>query len=184
MSGFRPGPGKPVGTIPGLDVATAARAARIRATEIELPTAEDTRELGRWLAGLLRPGDLVVLAGPLGAGKTTFAQGVGAGLGVHSAVTSPTFVIAREHPDGRIPLVHVDAYRLSGVGEVDDLDLDTEAEDAVTLVEWGVGKVEKLAEEHLVVRLSRDSEPDSERRTVVFEPHGRGWVSRLVANPR
>src|SRR6185295_2944066 len=105
----------------------------------ELATAEDTRALGRALAGVLAPGDLVVLDGPLGAGKTALAQGVGSGLGVRGEVTSPTFVIARVHqPDpgrgGRIPLVHVDAYRIGGLAEVDDLDLDASVEDSVTLV--------------------------------------------------
>src|ERR1043166_5869279 len=100
---------------------------------VELPTVDDTRGFGRRLAGVLRAGDLVVLSGPLGAGKTALAQGIGAGLGVRGEVTSPTFVIARVHPPdptrgGRVPLVHVDAYRLGAVpdprAEVDDLDLD------------------------------------------------------------
>ena len=89
-----------------------------------LPTPEDTHALGRELAGVLRAGDLVVLVGPLGAGKTALTQGIGAGLGVREPVTSPTFVIARVHRDGRVPLVHVDAYRLGSVADVDDLDLD------------------------------------------------------------
>ena len=128
-------------------------------TVVCLPTADDTRELGRRLADVLRPGDLVILDGPLGAGKTVLVQGIGAGLGVQGAVTSPTFVIARVHqpaPGGRgIPLVHVDAYRLNSLAEVDDLDLDTGLERAVTVVEWGEGKVERLAEAHLLIRLRR-----------------------------
>src|SRR3954454_22645253 len=96
---------------------------------VELSTVDDTVDFGRRLAGLLRPGDRGILDGPLGAGKTALARGVGAGLGVRGEVTSPTFVISRVHrPDpergGRVPLVHVDAYRLGGVPDVDDLDLD------------------------------------------------------------
>lgn len=128
-------------------------------TVVCLPTADDTRELGRRLADVLRAGDLVILDGPLGAGKTVLVQGIGAGLGVQGAVTSPTFVIARVHrpaSGGRgLPLVHVDAYRLNSLAEVDDLDLDTGLEEAVTVVEWGKGKVERLAEAHLLIRLRR-----------------------------
>jgi tRNA threonylcarbamoyladenosine biosynthesis protein TsaE len=141
-----------------------------------LPAVEDTRALGRELAGLLRPGDLVVLVGPLGAGKTALTQGVGDGLGVREPVTSPTFVIARVHTGGRVPLVHVDAYRLGSVADVDDLDLDASAEESVTVVEWGEGLVEQLADEHLVVRLDRR---DDDVRTAVLEPHGPSWELRL-----
>src|SRR5437588_5509875 len=111
---------------------------------MRLPTVEDTRDFGRALGRVLRPGDLVVLSGPLGAGKTTLAQGIGAGLGVDGPVLSPTFVIARVHRGGRVPLVHVDAYRLSSVAEVDDLDLDASLEESATVVEWGEGLVEGL----------------------------------------
>ena len=120
-----------------------------------LPAPEDTHALGRALADVLRAGDLVVLVGPLGAGKTALTRGIGAGLGVREPVTSPTFVIARVHSDGRVPLVHVDAYRLGGVAEVDDLDLDASLDESVTIVEWGEGKVEQLADAHLVVRIER-----------------------------
>ncbi len=145
-------------------------------------TAADTRALGRALAGVLRAGDLVVLTGPLGAGKTQFAQGVGAGLGVRGDVTSPTFVIARVHPPdpsrgGRLPLVHVDAYRLGGVAEVDSLDLDADLDVSVTLVEWGGGLVEHLAEGWLEVRIDRAD--GTEERTVGFVPHGPDWPARL-----
>lgn len=120
-------------------------------------TAEEMRTIGRVLAERLEPGDLVVLSGGLGAGKTTFTQGLGEGLGVRGAVTSPTFVISRVHPStaGGPPLVHVDAYRLDGLDELDDLDLDTAVEDAVTVVEWGSGVVEQLAESRLEVRIER-----------------------------
>jgi tRNA threonylcarbamoyladenosine biosynthesis protein TsaE len=141
-----------------------------------LPTPEDTRAFGRELAALLRPGDLVVLAGPLGAGKTALTQGIGAGLGVPGAVTSPTFVLARVHRGGRVPLVHVDAYRLAGMADVDDLDLDATTDEAVTVVEWGHGLVEQLADEHLVVQLGRR---DDDVRTARLVPHGPGWEQRL-----
>ena len=146
--------------------------------EHELPTVADTQELGRRLAELLRPGDLVVLAGPLGAGKTALTQGIGAGLGVRGPVTSPTFVLARVHRDGRVPLVHVDAYRLSGMADVDDLDLDATTDEAVTVVEWGHGLVEQLADEHLVVELDRR---DDDVRTARLVPVGPGWEQRLSA---
>lgn len=143
-----------------------------------LPTPEDTHALGVALAGLFRPGDLVVLVGPLGAGKTALTQGIGVGLGVGEPVTSPTFVIARVHHGGRVPLVHVDAYRLGSVADVDDLDLDASAAESVTVVEWGQGLVEQLADEHLEVRLDRG---DDDVRTAQLIPHGAGWTERLDA---
>ena len=146
-----------------------------------LPAPEDTRALGAALAGIVRPGDLLVLVGPLGAGKTALTQGLGAGLGVREPVTSPTFVIARVHRDGRIPLVHVDAYRLGGVADVDDLDLDASAAESVTVVEWGQGLVEQLADEHLEIRLDRG---DDDVRTAVLVPHGPGWTARLADGAR
>ena len=142
-----------------------------------LPTPEDTQALGRALADLLRAGDLVVLVGPLGAGKTALTQGIGAGLGVREPVTSPTFVISRVHNGGRLPLVHVDAYRLGGVADVDDLDLDVTVEDSVTVVEWGQGLVERLADEHLEVHLDRG---EDDVRTATLVPHGDGWEERLA----
>jgi tRNA threonylcarbamoyladenosine biosynthesis protein TsaE len=144
--------------------------------EHTLPTPDDTRALGVELAGVLRAGDLVVLVGPLGAGKTALAQGLGAGLGVREPVTSPTFVIARVHTGGRLPLVHVDAYRLGSVADVDDLDLDASTDESVTVVEWGQGLVEQLTEEHLEVQLDRG---DDDVRTAVLVPHGPGWEQRL-----
>jgi tRNA threonylcarbamoyladenosine biosynthesis protein TsaE len=141
-----------------------------------LPTVDDTRALGTRLAALLQPGDLVVLVGPLGAGKTALTQGIGAGLGVREPVTSPTFVIARVHRDGRLPLVHVDAYRLGGTADVDDLDLDVTVASSVTVVEWGQGMVEQLADEHLEVRLDRR---DDDVRTAELVAHGAGWEKRL-----
>ena len=124
---------------------------------------EQMRDLGRRLAKLLRPGDLVLLTGELGAGKTTLTRGLGEGLGVRGAVTSPTFVIARVHPslsDGP-PLVHVDAYRLGGgLEEMEDLDLDVSLPDSVVVVEWGEGKVEELSEDRLHVVIERTTGTD------------------------
>ena len=149
---------------------------------LELSTEDETREFGRRLAGVLRAGDLIVLDGPLGAGKTVLAQGIGGGLGVRGDVTSPTFVISRVHPPdpsrgGRLPLVHVDAYRLGGVADVDDLDLDASLEDSVTVVEWGSGKVEQLADAHLLVRIERR---DDDTRVVRLDGRGADWQERLT----
>lgn len=147
---------------------------------MKLATVDDTREFGRRLASILRPGDLVLLTGPLGAGKTALVQGVGAGLGVMDAITSPTFVIARVHR-GRTPLVHADAYRLGDSAdpraEIDDLDLDASADDAVTVVEWGVGLVEQLNDEYLQVRIDR---LDDDTRVIELVPHGGDWVTRIA----
>jgi tRNA threonylcarbamoyladenosine biosynthesis protein TsaE len=142
-----------------------------------LATAQDTHAFGCRLAGLLRPGDLVVLTGPLGAGKTALTQGIGSGLGVSGRVVSPTFVIARVHQGGRIPLVHVDAYRLQSLDEVDEMDFDVAMADSVTVVEWGAGLVEQLADARLELTISR--EPDSEVRQVSLRPVGGDWSDRI-----
>jgi len=149
--------------------------------ELRIATDGDMRDLGRRLAALLRAGDLVILAGPLGAGKTTLVQGIGAGLGVRGPVTSPTFVIARVHPPlagGGPALVHADAYRLGSVGEVDDLDLDTDVGRAVTVVEWGTGLAEPLAEDRLEITIEPDQ--DGEVRTVRINGHGARWHGALA----
>jgi tRNA threonylcarbamoyladenosine biosynthesis protein TsaE len=131
-------------------------------TSVSVADRTAMHALGERLASLLAAGDLVVLTGDLGAGKTTLTQGVGRGLAVRGAVTSPTFVIARVHPStvAGPALVHVDAYRLGSVLEVDDLDLDASLEDSVTVVEWGEGKVDDLAEDRLLVRISRPTGAD------------------------
>jgi tRNA threonylcarbamoyladenosine biosynthesis protein TsaE len=153
---------------------------------VRVPTAEQMRALGRRLAGVLRAGDLVLLSGPLGAGKTTLTQGIGAGLGVRGSVTSPTFVIARVHPSlsAGPDLVHADAYRLGNRAEVDDLDLDTDLATAVTVVEWGEGLVEDLAPSFLSVRISADEQPGDADRYDIAEAdlrrtvRVRGWGER------
>lgn len=128
------------------------------AVRVTVRTADAMRELGRRLAGLLAPGDLVLLSGELGAGKTTLTRGLGEALNVRGAVTSPTFVIARVHPslEAGPALVHVDAYRLSGgLDEMEDLDLDVSLPESVVVVEWGEGKVEDLSEARLHVVIAR-----------------------------
>jgi tRNA threonylcarbamoyladenosine biosynthesis protein TsaE len=148
----------------------------VNVISLTVPTAEDMRDLGVRLAGLLRPGDLVVLTGRLGAGKTTLTQGIGEGLKVRGPITSPTFVIARVHPSlcGGPPLVHVDAYRLGGFAELDDLDLDASLAESVTIVEWGEGIAEGLAEDRLEVILSR-GEGAGEEREVRIVGVGDRW---------
>ena len=149
--------------------------------ELRIATDGDMRDLGRRLAALLRAGDLLILAGPLGAGKTTLVQGIGAGLGVRGPVTSPTFVIARVHPPlagGGPALVHADAYRLGSFSEVDDLDLDTDAGSAVTVVEWGTGLAEPLAEDRLEITIEPDQ--DGDVRTVRINGHGARWHGVLT----
>jgi tRNA threonylcarbamoyladenosine biosynthesis protein TsaE len=138
------------------------------------------RALGAAIGTVARAGDLIVLSGPLGAGKTVLAQGIARGLGVRERVTSPTFVIAHVHRDGRVPFVHVDAYRLGSVAEVDDLDLDASLAESVTAVEWGSGLVEALADSWLEVRIERH---DDDVRTVRLRPNGGDWPARLAALP-
>ncbi|MFF1376903.1 tRNA (adenosine(37)-N6)-threonylcarbamoyltransferase complex ATPase subunit type 1 TsaE [Streptomyces sp. NPDC058308] len=137
-------------------------------------------ELGRRLAKILRPGDLVMLTGELGAGKTTLTRGLGEGLGVRGAVTSPTFVIARVHPPlGAGPaLVHVDAYRLGGgLDEMEDLDLDVSLPESVIVVEWGDGKVEELSDDRLHVVIDRATgDTTDEVREVTLTGLGQRWA--------
>jgi len=148
--------------------------------QVDVPTADEMRGLGRRLAADLRAGDLLVLSGPLGAGKTTLVQGIGEGLGVRGPVTSPTFVIARVHPSvrGGPALVHADAYRLGGVAEIDDLDLDSDAAGSVTAVEWGEGLAEGLSEDRLEVSI----ELTGDRRTVRISGVGSRWADVALAS--
>ena len=176
--------------------AAGREAGPVMREEFTVASAGDMLALGRRLAAVLLPGDLVVLSGDLGAGKTTLVQGIGAGLGVRGPITSPTFVIARVHPSltGGPALVHADAYRLNSPAEVDDLDLDASLETSVTVVEWGGGLVEGLAPDRLDVSIvpaapptpgpgpgsapggaGPDNGPDQEPRTVRLEGHGARW---------
>lgn len=154
-------------------------------------TAAETQEFGRRLGAALEAGDVVILDGPLGAGKTTLTQGIARGLGVAGRVTSPTFVIAREHPSlDAVPgpgLIHVDAYRLLGeggsgdpLGELDALDLDTDLTGAVVVAEWGGGLVEQIVDKHLFISLDRTTaaaaDPESEARIIT-------WSVRSGPNP-
>ncbi|MFJ3393456.1 tRNA (adenosine(37)-N6)-threonylcarbamoyltransferase complex ATPase subunit type 1 TsaE [Leifsonia aquatica] len=156
-------------------------------------TREVMHALGVELASILRPGDLLVLTGPLGAGKTTLTRGIGEGLHVRGPVTSPTFVLARTHPSliGGVPLVHVDAYRLSSALELDDLDIDFAG--SVVVVEWGSGMLDGVAESWLEVVIERptgadasdvdatDDEDDEldadEPRTVTLTGFGPRWTA-------
>ena len=162
----------------------------------DVPTPQAMHDLGAAIARELRAGDVVILDGDLGAGKTTLVQGIGAGLGVRGPVTSPTFVIARVHPplDSGPALVHVDAYRLSPsaegvVTELDDLDLDVTVPDSVTVVEWGAQLARALSEDRLEIRITRTAgETDAgEDRSVLVAPVGARWVgsglATLVARP-
>lgn len=146
-----------------------------------LADPEATRAAGRRLGQVLRAGDLVILTGPLGAGKTTFTQGLGEGLGVRGPVTSPTFVIARIHPStvAGPELLHVDAYRVDNAGQLWDLDLDTDA--AVTVVEWGKGKAEELTSDWLELTIERPTGwavegADSHSRAITWDSHGDRWA--------
>ena len=141
----------------------------------ELPTPQDTVALGARLGAELRAGDVVVLSGPLGAGKTMFTKGIAAAMDVEGPVTSPTYVLARVHRarrTGAPALVHVDIYRLLDhggdlLGELDSLDLDTDLDDAVVVVEWGEGLAERLSQNHLDIQLDRAA--DSEMRTATWQ---------------
>lgn len=143
------------------------------------PTAEDTQDIGRRLASVVRAGDVVIASGDLGAGKTTLTQGLGQGLGVSGAIISPTFVLSRVHPStvGGPGLVHVDAYRLGSFAELEDLDLELSLDDSVTLVEWGAGIAEGLAEGYLEVDIRRSLDPEDETRWIFLTPIGERWTA-------
>ncbi len=147
-------------------------------TELTIPDPEAMERLGERLAAQLRAGDLVLLDGELGAGKTTLTRGIGRALGVRGAITSPTFVLAREHSTASgVPLVHVDAYRLGTAAELDDLDLDFAH--AIVVVEWGAGKLDDVADGWLELRIERppagDPDAEAEPRRVTITPHGERW---------
>jgi len=164
-------------------------------------SSAQTQELARALGGALRAGDLLLLTGELGAGKTTFTQGLGGGLGVRAGIISPTFVLVRIHPalgDGP-DLVHVDAYRLGSAAEIDDIDLENTMDTAVTVVEWGHGLVEHLSDSRLEITLLRatggegsaagelvtdfSAEDDDEERTIRIAGYGPRWAAAPVLTP-
>ena len=144
--------------------------------KLQINTPEEMNEFGLKIAKVLRAGDLLILTGPLGAGKTTFTRGVGEGLQAIGNVSSPTFVIARTHKraNSDVPLVHVDAYRLGSVNEFDDLDIDIE--NSIVLVEWGRGFAEDLAESWLDIEIERDHSGESDVRTVTLTAFGERWM--------
>ena len=177
---------------------------------VHLESLEQMRTFAAVLAAHLRAGDLLILTGNLGAGKTTFTQSLGKALDVTGRITSPTFVIAREHLSrtGGPALVHVDAYRLADGEELEDLDLDSELDESITVVEWGAGMAEQLSSDHLDITItpvgdvdarvagdaggdelvsaddelvSADDEDalEDERRTVDITGHGAAWVARM-----
>lgn len=149
------------------------------ATRYTVASADQMRSLGARIGAGCIGGDVIILSGDLGAGKTTIAQGIGAGLGIVDAITSPTFVIAREHanPGDGPDLVHVDAYRLASLAEVEDLDLDSELDRSVVVVEWGDGMVDDLSPSRLVVRISRLADDSDDGRIVEVAAMSGHWTS-------
>ncbi|MBO3143256.1 tRNA (adenosine(37)-N6)-threonylcarbamoyltransferase complex ATPase subunit type 1 TsaE [Dermatophilus congolensis] len=155
-----------------------------------LPTAEDTRNFARELATHLRPGDLILLVGELGAGKTTFTQGLGEGLGVRGPIASPTYAISLVHPSltNGPDLIHVDAYRLGDHAELDDLDLDADMDTSVTVIEWGAGIAEGLSSDYLIIELNRAvgatnlyaEHTDLDPRTIHIHPVGTRWTTTQI----
>ncbi|MFT4111060.1 tRNA (adenosine(37)-N6)-threonylcarbamoyltransferase complex ATPase subunit type 1 TsaE [Propionicimonas sp.] len=158
---------------------TSLTLARQLPVRLAAPTAEDTQAIGRRLARVLRAGDVVIASGDLGAGKTTLTQGIGAGLQVAGSIISPTFVLSRVHPStvGGPALVHVDAYRLGSAAELEDLDLDLWLDDSITLVEWGSGVAEGLAEDYLEVDIRRTLDPADDTRWIFLTPIGERWTA-------
>jgi tRNA threonylcarbamoyladenosine biosynthesis protein TsaE len=139
-------------------------------------SADETKSLGRRLAPLLTAGDVVVLAGRLGSGKTLFVSGVAEGLGISSRVTSPTFIIARTYTDGFLPLLHADVYRLGSLSEFDDLELIDEGANGAVIIEWGEAIADALPDDKLTVTL----QIDGDGRSISFEPEGT-WCDRDLA---
>jgi tRNA threonylcarbamoyladenosine biosynthesis protein TsaE len=144
---------------------------------LQTDSVETTRAVGAAVSTLARPGDLLLLSGELGAGKTAFAQGFGAGLDVTEPITSPTFVLARDYDDGRIPMHHLDVYRLEQMNEVFDIGLPEVLDDGgVTLIEWGDAIMPSLPADFLEVRLMFGADDDD--RMIVVRVVGPGWSAR------
>jgi len=155
-------------------------------TELVVFDAIEMRNLGAKIASQLTDGDVVILTGPLGAGKTTFSQGVGAGLGISEQVTSPTFVVARTHlpGNGSLGLMHVDAYRLNSAEDLIDLDIDSEFAH-ITVIEWGESFVKHITDSWLSVSIDRSSDgdddaPESGERLVTLVTQGPKWQDRML----
>jgi tRNA threonylcarbamoyladenosine biosynthesis protein TsaE len=144
--------------------------------QLQVRDAEEMHALGIRIGKQLRAGDLVVLVGPLGAGKTTLTRGVGEALGAIGNVSSPTFVIARTHKreNGEAPMVHVDAYRLGSADELDDLDIDFPK--SIVLVEWGKGMLDGISDNLLEVEIARDHTGEAETREVSISGIGERWA--------
>ena len=158
---------------------------------ITVNSSEQTRAAGELLAKHLRRGDLVMLSGGLGAGKTTFTQGIGSGLQVKGRVSSPTFIVARVHPSltGGPDLIHADAYRIKDLTDLETLDLDSTLDQAITVIEWGEGKTEQLSADRLEIEIHREqggiatssdgvvdlAEMDDGKRTITIRPLGKRW---------
>ncbi|WP_175954708.1 tRNA (adenosine(37)-N6)-threonylcarbamoyltransferase complex ATPase subunit type 1 TsaE [Schaalia sp. Marseille-Q2122] len=164
---------------------------------VQITSVDQTQALGQALGRLLRAGDLLMLRGELGAGKTTFAQGIGRGMQVRGQVSSPTFIVARVHPSlvGGPDLIHADAYRITDLEDLETLDLDSTIDECVTIVEWGEGKTEAMSDARLEVDVTRatggmaatDGEVidlehmDDGSRVITFHPHGTRWEGVIEA---
>lgn len=184
---------------PDAEKAGVLRERPVWTAEVRADDAEATRAFAARLAAGLRDGDLLVLSGELGAGKTTFTQGLGEGLGVRAGIISPTFVLVRIHPSlvGGPDLVHVDAYRLDSAGELEDIDLESTLATSVTVVEWGRGKVERLSDSRLDITLLRatgeqagdelvfnfDETDEADPRTIRIEAYGSRWENVRPVQP-
>ena len=172
----------------------------IASYEVSTHDADQTRAFGEDLGRILAAGDLLMLSGGLGAGKTTLTQGIGVGMGVRGRVASPTFIVARVHPSlsGGPDLIHADAYRITDLNDLETLDLDSSLDEAVTVVEWGEGKTEAMSEERLAIEVRRASggqaqrdgdvidleHMDDGRRRIILRAHGHRWdgvLDSLVA---
>ena len=158
----------------------------IASYEVSTRDADQTRAFGEDLGRILAAGDLLMLSGGLGAGKTTLTQGIGVGMGVRGRVASPTFIVARVHPSlsGGPDLIHADAYRITDLNDLETLDLDSSLDEAVTVVEWGEGKTEAMSDERLSIEVRRAAHDgdvidlenmDDGTRVIVLHAHGHRW---------